>query len=196
MSFNESYPSDTNENQLIALNIHMIDTAKTFLIINDDGTVSVSKDGFYNISLKQGYEVIKGSSLLEMHVYINGTNVEDLSTKVSLSSSFKLSYSTGNVTLRLFPTDKIKVTTKWSDTSVTITNNSLLQVTKYSDCPENVDFGTLDDETFPYVGYARVGSARLLLGTTEDESGEIDVAMYTLPLADYAAADKSILKEL
>ena len=40
-----------------------IDSANTFLVINDDGTISVSKDGYYSIGLKQGFKVIDEKTL-------------------------------------------------------------------------------------------------------------------------------------
>ena len=198
VTFDDATRPETTEQQMNAILIKMIDTSKTFLIINDDGSVSVSKDGYYNIVLKQGFEVLMGSSTLEMNVYINSAKVADLSTKVTLSESFKMTYSTGSVTVRLLPTDKIKVTTKWSDSSVTISNETSLQISKYTDCSETLDFGTLDEETYPYVGYARVGSSRLLISIEPDEEngGELEVATYTLPLVDYAAADEAVLKDI
>ena len=50
---------------------------------------------------------------------------------------------------------------------------------------------------YPFVGYARVGHARLLFGITEgEEGGDVDVSVYTLPLVDVARADASILRTL
>ena len=112
VTFNVSSPVNTSETQLNAMLIRMVDTSSsTFLIINSDGTISVSKDGWYAISLKQAYEVLDGKADLEMNVYINSAKIEDLNTKVTLSSDFKIRYSTGQVTVRLTTTDKLKVTT-------------------------------------------------------------------------------------
>ena len=191
-----SSPVNTSETQLNAMLIRMIDNANVFLIVNADGTVSVSKDGWYDVSLKQAYTVLDGKADLEMNVYVNSTKMEDLNTKVTLSSDFNISYSTGHVTLRLTPTDKLKVTTKWSTDNISVDNHSSLQVTKFLDCKEDIDFGTLDSEMYPFVGYARVGHARLLYGITENEEGDIDVEIYSLPLVDVARADSSLLKTL
>ena len=50
---------------------------------------------------------------------------------------------------------------------------------------------------YPFVGYARVGHARLLFGITEgEEGGDVDVSVYALPLVDVARADASILRTL
>ena len=50
---------------------------------------------------------------------------------------------------------------------------------------------------YPFVGYARVGHARLLFVITEgEEGGDVDVSVYTLPLVDVARADASILRTL
>lgn len=196
VSFNVSSPVNTSETQLNAMLVSLVDTNTTFLIINDDGTVSVSKDGYYAISLKQGFEVLDGRSDVEINVYVNSTRIQDLYTKVTLSSDFKISYLTGQITMRLHTTDKIKVTTKWSNPSVNIENNTTLNVTKYLDCVEDIDFGTLGSEMFPLVGYARVGSARLLLGFGENNGEDIpEVDLYTLPLVDYAKVDTSKLSE-
>lgn len=197
VTFNVSSPVNTSETQLNAMLIRMVDTSSTFLIINSDGTISVSKDGWYAISLKQAYEVLDGKADLEMNVYINSAKIEDLNTKVTLSSDFKIRYSTGQVTVRLTTTDKLKVTTKWSTDNISVDNYSSLQITKYLDCREDIDFGTLDSEMYPFVGYARVGHARLLFGITEgEEGGDVDVSVYTLPLVDVARADASILRTL
>lgn len=196
VTFNVSSPVNTSETQLNAMLIRMVDNASAFLIVNTDGTVSVSKDGWYDVSLKQAYTVLDGKADLEMNVYVNSTKMEDLNTKVTLSSDFNISYSTGHVTLRLTPTDKLKVTTKWSTDNISVDNHSSLQVTKFLDCKEDIDFGTLDSEMYPFVGYARVGHARLLYGITENEEGDIDVEIYSLPLVDVARADSSLLKTL
>ena len=95
-----------------------------------------------------------------------------------------------------FIEDKLKVTTKWSTDNISVDNHSSLQVTKFLDCKEDIDFGTLDSEMYPFVGYARVGHARLLYGITENEEGDIDVEIYSLPLVDVARADSSLLKTL
>jgi len=59
ITFNSNSPSNINENQLNALLIRTVDTTNPlFLIKNDDGTVKVSEDGYYCISLKQGYNVL------------------------------------------------------------------------------------------------------------------------------------------
>lgn len=196
ITFNVSSPVNTTETQLNAMLIRLIDAAKTFTIINEDGTVSVSKDGWYAISLKQAYEVLNGKSELEMNVYINDSKIEDLNTKVTLSSDFKISYSTGQVTVRLTTSDKLKVTTKWSNDDISVDNFSSLQITKYLDCKEDLDFGTLDTEMYPFVGLARVGHARLMFGIVENEEGGTDVDVYTLPLVDVARADASVLRKL
>ncbi|MDD3121978.1 MAG: hypothetical protein PHC62_00515 [Candidatus Izemoplasmatales bacterium] len=196
VTFNTSSTVSKNETQLQAMLIRLIDTSLMFLIINDDGTVSVSKDGYYAISLKQGNTITigDGPSVLEMNVYVNSAKIEDLSTQITLSEGFKMTYSTGQVTMRLNTTDKIKVTTKWSNSNVIVDNYSSLQITKYLDCVEDIDFGDLDAEMYPFVGMARVGHSRLLIGVTEGEDGEIDINLYTLPLVDVAQTDNSILK--
>lgn len=193
VTFDVASTINTTETQLNSLLIRLIDTAQTFLIINDDGTVSVSKDGYYAISLKQGYEVIDGSSVLEMNVYINSSKVEDLYTKITLSEDFYMSYSSGQVTVRLNTTDKLKVTTKWSNTDISANNYSALQVTKYLDCVEDMDFGELDAGNYPFVDMARVDFARLLYGVSVDELGDIDINTFTLPLVDVAQTDNTVL---
>lgn len=192
VTFNTVNPVDTIEQMMIATLIRTLDSANVFLKINDDGTVSVSKDGYYTISLKQGFKVVNGSSDLTLNVYINSTKLEDLHSTVSLSENFNLQYSTGTVTLRLHTSDKIMVTSKWSDTNIDLINNTSLQITKYLDCVEDLDFGTVGSEIYPYVGIARVGSARLLLGIT-GEGDDITVSTYTLPYVDVARTDVSKL---
>lgn len=197
ITFNSNVPVNTNENQLNALLIRTVDTTNPlFLIKNDDGTVKVSKDGYYCLSLKQGYNILQGSNtILEMNVYVNDAKLVDLSTQVTLSKDIKHTYSTGSVTLRLTTSDKIKVTTKWSNTNITLDNNSALQVTKYLDCKEDLDFGILDSDMFPYVGQARVGTARLMVDFGNDNNNP-EVSTYELPLVDVAAVDVAKLKEI
>ena len=193
VTFNTINPVDTIEQQMISTLIRTIDSASVFLIINDDGTVSVSKDGYYSLSLKQGFKVVQGSSDLTLNVYVNSSKIEDLTSTVSLSESFNFQYSTGQVALRLQTTDKIKVTSKWSNTNIDLINNTALQVIKYLDCAEDLDFGTVGSEIYPYVGIARVGSARLLLGIS-GEGDDLTVATYTMPYVDVAAVEESRLK--
>ena len=119
----------------------------------------------------------------------------DLSTQVTLSKELKHTYSTGSVTLRLTTSDKIKVTTKWSNCSIALDNNSALQVTKYLDCKEDLDFGILDSDMFPYVGQARVGTARLMLDFG-NENGGSEINVNELPLVDVAAVDIAKLKNM
>lgn len=192
VTFNTINPVDTIEQQMIATLVRTIDSVNTFLVINDDGTVSVSKEGYYSIGLKQGFKVINGSSDLTLNVYVNSTKLEDLTSTVSLSENFNFQYSTGTIALRLQTTDKIKVTSKWSDIGIDIINNTALQVTKYLDCAEDLDFGTIGSELYPFVGLARVGSARLLLGIS-GEGDDITVATYTLPYVDVARTEVSKL---
>lgn len=197
VTFNSNVPVNTNENQLNALLIRTVDTTNPlFLIKNDDGTIKVSKDGYYCLSLKQGYNVLEGNNtILEMNVYVNDAKLVDLSTQVTLSKDLKHTYSTGSVTLRLNTSDKIKVTTKWSNCNIKLDNNSALQITKYLDCKEDLDFGILDSDMFPYVGQARVGTARLMIdfGSNEDD---VTVNMNELPLVDVAAVDVAKLKNM
>jgi len=197
ITFNSNVPTNTNENQLNALLIRTVDTTNPlFLIKNDDGTIKVSKDGYYCLSLKQGYNVLEGSNtILEMNVYVNDAKLVDLSTQVTLSKDLKHTYSTGSVTMRLTTSDKIKVTTKWSNCNIKVDNNSALQITKYLDCKEDLDFGILDSDMFPYVGQARVGTARLMVdfGNGNDDT---DVKTYELPLVNVAAVDIAKLKNM
>ena len=176
--------------------IAQLDTTGACPTINDDGTIKVSKDGYYCLSLKQGYNVLEGSNtILEMNVYVNDAKLVDLSTQVTLSKDLKHTYSTGSVTMRLTTSDKIKVTTKWSNCNIKIDNNSALQITKYLDCKEDLDFGILDSDMFPYVGQARVGTARLMVdfGNGNNDS---DTKTYELPLVDVAAVDIAKLKNM
>lgn len=196
VTFNTVDSIDTNEQQMNATLIRRIDPAYTFLKINDDGTVSVTKDGYYAIGLKQGFKVVRGSADLTLNVYVNSSKIEDLTSNVSLSDKFNIQYLTGQVSLRLHTTDKIKVTSKWSDADIDIINETALQITKYLDKVEDLDFGTIDFENYPYVGIARVGSARLLLGIEEGGNGEIEVDTYLLPFVDIAAVDESQLVEM
>lgn len=197
VTFNSNVPTNTNENQLNALLIRTVDTSNPlFLIKNDDGTIKVSKDGYYCLSLKQGYNILQGdNTILEMNVYVNDAKLVDLSTQVTLSKELKHTYSTGSVTLRLTTSDKIKVTTKWSNCSIALDNNSALQVTKYLDCKEDLDFGILDSDMFPYVGQARVGTARLMLDFG-NENGGSEINVNELPLVDVAAVDIAKLKNM
>ncbi len=196
ITFNESNPVNNEENQLYALNTRLIDTSTLFTKINTDGSISVSKDGFYSLTLKQGYRIVSGGeSDLEMNVYVNESKIEDLNTEVSLSERFKISYATGTVTLKLFTGDKIKVSTKWSNPNITVTNNSSLQITKYMDTQDTIDFGDLDLGTYPYVGYAQVGLSRLLYEFSQNDNS-LDINMHTLPLVDVATTDQSALKDV
>ena len=192
ITFNTINPVVTVEQQMIATLIRTIDGVDVFLQINDDGTISVTKDGYYTISLKQGFKVVSGASDLTLNVYVNTSKLEDLESTVSLSEDFNFQYSTGHVTLRLHTSDKIKVTSKWSDINIDLINNTALQITRYLDCAEDLDFGTVGSEIYPYVGLARVGSARLLLGIEDDDEG-IVVQTYTMPYVDVARTDVTTL---
>lgn len=194
ITFNTTNPIDTAEQQINATLIRALDAAYIFLKINDDGSVSVTKDGYYTLGLKQGFKVVSGESDLTLNVYVNGTKLEDLTSTVSLSDSFHLQYLTGQVTLRLHTSDVIRVTCQWSNSDIDIVNETALEVTKYMDTVEDLDFGSIGSELYPYVGIGKVGSARLLLGINND-GGEISVATYTMPYVDMAAVDKAKVKE-
>lgn len=185
----------STEQILPANNIRYIDADKVFLKMNPDGSVSVARDGYYTLSLKQAMKMVTGKMILTMNVYVNNTKVEDLTYHGIISWENYAYCMSGNVTLLLHENDTIKVT--WSANisaldSLTFANESSLQINKIMDVKDPVYFGNVGQELMNINALGGASKANLYAGLNTETTG---TDMYEYPLVDKAKVDQSSLVE-
>lgn len=97
-------------------------------------TFSVQKDGIYALQLKNGFYLIQGETRMDLKVYVNTTQVKEMSLSCYLSSNgeeearkaIKNTYSSQVYILPLKTTDKIKLTATWMNIDDIVMENETM----------------------------------------------------------------------
>ena len=105
-------------------------------------TAAVSNRGTYSIQLKNGFYLIKGTSRVDLKVYINDQEINELGLSMYLTSNnetdarkaIKNTFCSPVYYVQLNKGDQIKLTATWTNKDdITLENETMLVVTKLTD---------------------------------------------------------------